>query len=96
MGRLSAEDMAQVANFEEGLRWHLFHNHYPPLPTGTLALAIEAIDIAKDAIALGAPELLNETIDISSIGQWRDQDYAPVWACVEAWHLEPWIGSSSE
>lgn len=44
MGYVSAKSMQEYANGTIAMRWHLYYNHYPPLP---LALT----EVCQDAVA---------------------------------------------
>lgn len=53
MGRMGAEGFAELveegqATLEASLVWHLQANHYPPVPTAFLPVALEAIERAQD------------------------------------------------
>lgn len=86
MGSSQASEFASAVtqgniSLNKALHWHLTSNHYPPLPSGCLALAKEAID----AIEAKEPERL---IDVSSIGSHKRYGVmVPAWECVAAWHL---------
>ena len=86
MGHSSAVDMVTIAGpGDQALRWHLFHNHYPPLPSGAPEVAVEALR----AIAEGEPE---RTVDVSEIGEHRRfGTEVPAFVIAEDWHLDPFI-----
>jgi len=48
MGHTRAIEMRRYAGNEDGLRWHLGHNHYPPVSTDFIPAAKEAIVRAND------------------------------------------------
>jgi len=93
MGRMALDDMMVWAgedDMDSVLSWHLFSNHFPPLPEGTLALAKEVIAAFRE----GEPD---RKIDISSIGAHRRHGTSvPARVCAEAWHLDAFIVEEEE
>lgn len=65
------------------LRWHLEHNHYPPLKGAAVATATAAIEAAQDGDA-GRPITLpnGETV--------------PAWDIVESWHLGDFVTEGAQ
>lgn len=83
MGSTQAAEMAEYLDLEDALAWHLQVNHYPPIP--------EVFDAALLAIEEAKFENWDGLVPLPDGVTWRDQDKAPVWACVEGWHLEVFI-----
>jgi len=86
MGRFQAEAMAaeDFIPLEGQLRWHLTSNHYPPVPVEMVPICIEAIDEANEGN-------WDKYIKLPEGIEWRRQTMSPVWAIVEAHHLDTWI-----
>lgn len=84
MGRLQAFDIQKFANFETALRWHLSHNHYPPVPTAMYEPCVEAIEAANE-------DDWDREIDLTGIAQYRGKDSAPAHAIIDAHHLDAFI-----
>jgi len=84
--------MAGVA-IDTSLSWHLHSNHYPPLPTGSVAIAKRAIAHAHRCEGFGPfarwDDRCTHRIDIRSIGTHRKYGTrVPVPELIEAWHLD--------
>lgn len=43
MGSLAARDMAAHTDLKTAVRWHLLHNHYPPVPESLVPACVRAI-----------------------------------------------------
>lgn len=69
---------------EDAIRIHLTANHYPPVPTSMVSVCLEAIDLANEGE-------WDTTIELPEGVEWRGQDNAPVYAIVEAHHLDAFI-----
>jgi len=54
MGALQAMEMADLAGFEQGLRWHLQSNHFPPVAF--------MFDIVKEAVENVAAHNAKKTV----------------------------------
>lgn len=82
MGRMNAIGMAENATLEQGIRWHLACNHYPPIPEVTES-AVRAVKRARrgDWGKVRLPDGVT----------YRGEKMAPISACIEGWHLEPWL-----
>jgi hypothetical protein len=80
--------MLEVADRERALSWHLNSNHFPPIP--------EVYEAAVEAIIAGEQEDWDRDIPLPAGVTYRDQDYAPAWACIEAWHLQGFLVDSEE
>jgi hypothetical protein len=91
VGDLALRGMAGAAGIETSLAWHLQSNHYPPLPTGSVAIAKRAIDHAHRCVGFDpyASERCDHRISIKSIGTHRVYGTrVPVPEIIEAWHLD--------
>jgi hypothetical protein len=82
--------MLEVADEDTALGWHLFSNHYPPLPRGVLALAKKALKAYRE----GETERLINTEGVAVHRQYGTS--VPASACVRAWHLEAFLGEDTE
>jgi hypothetical protein len=94
MGNLQASEMAQVVRdglqLDIALEWHLFTNHFPPLPRGIL-------ELAKQAIKLWNEGDHDATIDVSSVGEHRRYGTdVPVGECLTNWHLWAYVDNDEE
>ena len=79
MGRMQAEEMAQLTDLDTALSWHLRSNHYPPIPLSMLAAC-------KAAIAAYDSE--TDTDILLPLGvRWRGQVKAPASAIISEYHL---------
>jgi len=84
MGHLSALDMAASTDLDTALSWHLTANHFPPLP-------LELLPVAKRAIAKANAGRYDDRLKLPAGIRYRDASSAPVYACVEAWHLDAFL-----
>lgn len=94
MGSMHAASMAEMVDdgavgIETALAWHLTSNHYPPLPAGLVPVALEVIEKAN------AGDWHAEVALPAGIS-WRNNRFAPVIACVEAWHLDAFLDPGEE
>ncbi len=83
MGYIQAIEMANLMDLEQGVRWHLRHNHYPPVPSEMIQIAVKAVRLCRE-------DKFNETIIIV----FEHQGFGwgvPAYVIVEAYHLEPWV-----
>jgi hypothetical protein len=86
MGYLETQEMANLMDLEQGIRWHLRHNHYPPVPNEMVPVAVEAVRLCRE-------DKFDETIVIF----FEHQDYklygwsVPAYAIVNIFNLEPWV-----
>ena len=83
MGYIQAIEMANLMDLEQGVRWHLRHNHYPPVPSEMIQIAVKAVRLCRE-------DKFNETI----ITVFEHQGFGwsvPAYVIVEAYHLEPWV-----
>ena len=95
MGYTQAIGFAEAVNdgsvsLDSALSYHLFSNHYPPLPAGTLK-------IAKRAIAKWNSGKRDAKVDVSAIGSHRRYGTrVPVAVCLDAWHLWPFVNQDDD
>ena len=82
MGYLQAIEMATLMDLEQGIRWQLLYNHYPPVPFEMIPVAIKAIELYRD-------ERYTDTITTPfehRVFGWK----VPAHVIVDMYHLEPW------
>lgn len=84
MGRLQAEEMVAQLSRRQGLKWHLQHNHFPPVPLEMVEVCEEAIDRAEDGE-------WTEPVTLPDGVTYRGRSIAAAHVVVERFHLEPWI-----
>ena len=85
MGHASAQGMVEVAGVNEmTLSWHLTSNHYPPLPTTLVPVALQAIEHAGD-------DEWDALLDLPEGIIFKDQSSAPVHEIISNFHLEAFI-----
>jgi hypothetical protein len=84
MGYLRASEMAHLAPLDTALRWHLQHNHYPPVPASMVSVCRRAIKAAK----AGDTE---RRLRLPKGVTWKGERTAPVWAVIEGHHLEAFL-----
>jgi hypothetical protein len=87
MGRLSTEAMLEQVDADTALRWHLQHNHYPPVPLAMLETCKTAIRLAREGTS-------KARVQLPAGITWRGNHEAPVWAIIEDHHLEPFMRRS--
>jgi hypothetical protein len=83
MGYAQAMEMANLMDLENGIRWQLLHNHYPPVPEEMIPVAIKAVRLCR-------VNKFNETIVTffeHQVHGWS----LPAYVIVEAYHLELWV-----
>ena len=97
MGKLTEMMIANTdIPLDHKVAWHLRGNHYPPLPLIMVEPCVEAIELAR----LGYyPAEVKLPIHESKDGEpfqitWNGQDTAPVFAIVEAHHLDGFINTA--
>jgi hypothetical protein len=81
--------MAENADLDTALGWHLTANHYPPL-------SVELIPAAKDALANARDDDWDEPVDLRGEASYKGQPTAPTWACIESWHLDAFLAAERE
>lgn len=85
MGYIQEIEIVNLMDLEQGIRWDLRHNHYPPPPVSS-----EMIPIAVKDVRLCREDKFGETI----VAFFEHQGYGwsfPACVIVEAYHLEPWV-----
>lgn len=81
-----AEAVSQGFDLEAVLTGHFRINHYPPLPTSLIDVAVKIIR------GVNSDELdYQDNVTLPDGVLYRGQSEAPVYACIEAWHLEAWL-----
>ena len=89
MGSMHAMELAGSSIPQRvALEYHFTGNHYPPLPLSLIPIAETAIELANHG------EWDNKLALPDGIS-YKGTTSAPVWACVEEWHLE-WFLSNDE
>jgi hypothetical protein len=89
MGSLQAQEMAEMLEIDDALRWHLRQNHYPPVPLSMIEPCKEAIQNALEGNWLKAVELPEGTT-------YRGSTHAPTDAIIEQHHLHAWVELDEE
>lgn len=89
MGNLQAQEFASMVEDEgldltTALEWHLTANHFPPLPLELVPVAVKVIDLANQ-------EDWDAEVELPEGVTYKDRGTAPVYACVEAWHLDAFL-----
>ena len=79
------DDMGIHLDIETQIGIHLSANHYPPVPKTMIQPCIQAIDAVNDLGLWNAPIELPEGIT------WKNRQYAPASAIIEAHHLDAWL-----
>jgi hypothetical protein len=86
MGYTQAVEMANLMDLEQGVRWHLQHNHYPPAPSEMIPIAVKAVRLCRE-------DKFDETIvlffdhQVYEVFGWS----VPAYVIVDIYHLEPWV-----
>lgn len=83
MGNLAAIDMANLADTDIALTWHLTSNHYPPVP-------LSMLQPCKDAIDAFWEQELDREIALPEGVTYKGFIVAPAWAIIEQHHLWAW------
>lgn len=84
MGRLQADEMAELTDLDSALTWHLRANHYPPVPLTMLQACKDAIDYCSDGDSQKQVALPEGVL-------YRGSTTAPAYAIVQGHHLESWV-----
>jgi hypothetical protein len=84
MGRIQAEEMAEMLDSKSAMAWHLQYNHYPPIPATMIEPCFEAIQA-------GMEEDWQKEIDMPDGVTYKGLTTAPAWAIIEQHHLDAWI-----
>jgi hypothetical protein len=87
MGKRTAQDLAEqvsegLSNLEAALIYHFRSNHYPPLPTSCIPVAIKIVkgEVSED-----------DDVELPEGVTYRGQTTAPVRECIKAWHLSEFM-----
>lgn len=89
MGSETTLDLIGYTDFETALRWHLRHNHYPPVPDAMYEPCVEAIDAGNEGD-------WDREVSLAGIATYQGRDTAPAWAIIEGHHLEFFITSEED
>ena len=89
MGSSSLVGMLEVADVDTALRWHLSHNHYPPVPDSMVAVCKRAIRYANQG-------RWNTQVTLPVAVSFRGARTAPVREVVSQHHLEAFLAPESE
>ena len=85
MGKVFAEELSDMdMDLKQQLGYHLRANHYPPVPLTMVEPCIQAIEAYNE----GA---YHREIELPEGVSWRGKTTAPVYAMIEAHHLEAWL-----
>jgi hypothetical protein len=82
MGYTQAIEMANLMDLEQGVRWQLLHNHYPPVPSEMIPVAVKAIERCRE----GNYKSTIRTPFEHRVYGWN----VPAHVIVDVYHLEPW------
>lgn len=82
MGSQGTRDMIEYGGRDIALEWHLFSNHYPPLPPAALDIAKQALELAPDWDAPvdgvthenGTPVTVSEVIEAYHLDSFLDEE----------------------
>jgi hypothetical protein len=83
MGYTQAMEMVNLISLEQGIRWHLQYNHYPPVSREMIPIAVKAVMLCRE-----------DKFDKTIVTFFEHQLYGwsvPAYVIVEAYHLEPWV-----
>jgi hypothetical protein len=97
MGKLTEMMIANTdLPLDHKVAWHLRGNHYPPLPLIMVEPCVEAIELARLGYYTAEVKLpIHESKDGEPFQiTWNGQDTAPVFAIVEAHHLDGFINTA--
>ena len=89
MGALQASEMAEWADLDSALTWHLRANHFPPVPVCMLEPCKQAIEACNEGE-------WRRSIDLPEGVSFRGGDTATASEIVEGLHLFPWINDEDE
>lgn len=98
MGTLGAMGMANsvsegYATLSQAMTWHLQCNHYPPVPSFMVDVCIQVINYIN---AEQHDADWDMTVPLPEGVLWRNETEAPIWAIVDAHHLESFIEMGDE
>lgn len=83
MGSLQAHEMAEHADLDTALAWHLRSNHYPPVP-------LSMVEPCKLAIDAYWEDDLDRMIQLPEGTLYRGEKSAPAREIIIAHHLDAW------
>ena len=83
MGYTQAMEMADMMDLEQGIRWHLRYNHFPPVPSEMIPVAVKAVKLCNR----GKYETKIRTPYEHRVYGWK----VPANVVVDCYHLEPWV-----
>ena len=89
MGRLMAEEMAEVLDIDSALAWHLTSNHYPPVP-------VIMVEPCKEAIQACLENDWIRMITLPDGVLYKNTNVAPAFQIVEQHHLHAWVELDEE
>lgn len=92
MGANFAHDLANEdfgLSLEQAVSIHLTANHYPPVPSFMVPVAVKAIEHANGGEWDGV-------LDLPEGVSWRGETSAPVDAIIEAFHLDAFVLDDDE
>ena len=83
MGYMNAVSMAETnISLEQAIQWHLRSNHYPPVPSEMIPVAVKAIERCRES---------NYKSTIKAPFEHRVHGWnVPAHVIVDSYHLEPW------
>lgn len=84
MGGMSARDMVGHVDRETLVRWHLQHNHYPPVPDDMVPVAVKALE----AIQSGREHQWFASIPLPVGVRYKGRTWATAEEMAEAFHLD--------
>ncbi len=84
MGSLQASEMAQFADLDRALQWHLQANHYPPIPTYMVEPCKQAIEACNEGE-------WDRLIDLPNGVEFRGSTQATAGQIANGLHLFSWI-----
>lgn len=76
-------EMVNLMDLEQAIRWHLLNNHYPPVSSEMIPIAVKAVRLCRE-------DKFDETI----VTFFEHKGYGwslPAYAVVEAYNLDPWV-----
>jgi len=80
---LQAMEMVNVINLEQSIRWHLQYNHYPPVSSEMIPIAVKAVRLCRD-------DQFDEKILIP-FEHWSYGWLVSADVIVKTYHLEPLV-----
>lgn len=93
MGSLQAMEMRKRLALDQALRWHLAHNHYPPIPLCWLPIAKQVIEKANESYAETGFVDFDDLVFDNPVRPGQTMSALRVY---EGLHLEFWVGGEDE